>query len=226
MSSLLHNPVYNALLSGDASLNKGLNNVKYFDAAVSPFAAFDENNITGFEELYQQLPSGRKILFASPLPINQPKGWELLQAIPGLQFVFEVKDTYNTVHSIFTALKTEHINQMVALAALTRPGPFGTRTIEFGNYFGIFDNDKLVAMTGERLHVGEYTEISAVCTHPDYTGKGYANALLQHQLHLILAKKQIPFLHVKEDNHRAIALYQRLGFSVSRNMQFYFMKRQ
>jgi len=119
-----------------------------------------------------------------------------------------------------------HVEQMVQLAKLTRPGPFGIRTIDFGSYFGIFDNEKLVAMTGQRLHVEHYTEISAVCTHPDYTGKGYAYTLLQHQLQLILQQDQQPFLHVREDNQRAIALYQRLGFTISRTMNFYFMRRQ
>ena len=124
------------------------------------------------------------------------------------------------------ALGTEHISQMVELAALTKPGPFGTGTINFGYYHGIFENEKLVAMTGQRLHTGNYTEISAVCTHPEHTGKGYAYTLMQQQLQLILQQGQQPFLHVREDNERAIALYLRLGLTVSRPMNFYFMKRQ
>ena len=115
---------------------------------------------------------------------------------------------------------------MVALADLTRPGPFGTRTIEFGHYHGIFENGKLVAMTGQRLHVGNYTELSAVCTHPDHLGKGYAASLMTHQLNLILSHGQQPFLHVRADNTRAIALYERLGFKENRGMNFYFMKRK
>jgi predicted GNAT family acetyltransferase len=118
-----------------------------------------------------------------------------------------------------------HIDQMVQLAALTRPGPFGKGTIKFGSYYGIFDGEKLVSMTGQRLHIENFSEISAVCTHPDYTGKGYARTLLLHQLGIILQAGQQPFLHVREDNTRAIELYQRLGFKISRKMNFYFMKR-
>jgi predicted GNAT family acetyltransferase len=100
------------------------------------------------------------------------------------------------------------------------------RTIEFGHYYGVFHEGKLVAMTGQRLHPSPYAEISAVCTHPDFLGRGYAGALIQQQLHLIQMENKVPFLHVRSDNERAIALYHRLGFKKSGPMNFYFMKRR
>jgi predicted GNAT family acetyltransferase len=109
---------------------------------------------------------------------------------------------------------------------LTKPGPFAMRTIEFGYYHGIFDRDKLVAMTGQRLHPGHYAEVSAVCTHPDHLGKGYAAALLLHQLAIIRRQGKIPFLHVRADNDRAIALYERLGFRENGPMNFYFLTKR
>jgi predicted GNAT family acetyltransferase len=115
---------------------------------------------------------------------------------------------------------------MIELVRLTRPGPFGKKTIDFGYYHGIFDDNRLVAMTGQRLHVEKHTELSAVCTHPDYLGKGYATALMQHQMQIILRNGQKPFLHVRDDNDRAIAVYERLGFVVSRPMYFYFLIRK
>jgi GNAT superfamily N-acetyltransferase len=225
VEQILHNPVYQGLTSGDQQLGLGSENVKYFDEAVSPFVAFDEAYEKGFEELYDLLPAGRNILYAIPQAIETPKGWQLLHEIKGVQMVFEDDRELLPVPFAPIPLDKQYAEAMVELAKLTKPGPFGLRTIEFGHYHGIFEKDKLVAMTGQRLHPHQYTEVSAVCTHPDHLGKGYASALVQHQVQLILQQGQIPFLHVREDNSRAIALYERLGFRISRNMNFYFMRR-
>jgi predicted GNAT family acetyltransferase len=148
-----------------------------------------------------------------------------LAAITGLQFVYTGKRLEQPLSIQATPLLTKHVDEMVQLASLTKPGPFAKRTIEFGHYHGIFVEGKLAAMTGQRLHVQNNTEISAVCTHPDHLGKGFAAALLQHQVNFILENGQVPFLHVRADNARAIGLYERLGFKVSRGMNFYFMKK-
>lgn len=102
--------------------------------------------------------------------------------------------------------------EMLELTALTKPGPFGPRTHELGYYVGIRDQGKLVAMAGERLKVPGFTEVSAVCTHPDHLGKGYAAALMTEVMRAIRERGETPFLHVRADNARAIAIYERLGF--------------
>jgi ribosomal protein S18 acetylase RimI-like enzyme len=221
----LKNPVYHALTSGDRSLSQGTKMVKYFDEAVSPFAGFEEGYDRGFEELHDLLPAKRKILFATGQDISEPKEWSLLQKIKGWQMIFEKSGSLNGDYSQIVPLTNKHIEEMVQLAMLTKPGPFGPKTILFGNYFGIIDQEKLVAMAGERLHLQHYTEISAVCTHPDHLGKGYGAALMQYHIRRILEQDKKPFLHVRADNLRAIGLYERLGFTISGNMNFYFLER-
>ena len=226
MKDVLFNPVFHALSSGDKHLGSGSDTVKFSDAEVSPLVGFADDHIIGFHDLLELLPPERRILYATPRLIDEPAGWSVKAEVRGLQFIYPadkapVRPSMNPVK-----LDSTHIDEMIALTALTKPGPFDRRTIEFGSYHGFFENGKLVSMTGQRMHVYGNTEISAVCTHPDHLGKGYAAALLLHQLHIILDQKQQPFLHVRADNQRAIDLYERLGFCVNREMNFYFMKRK
>lgn len=226
MEELLYNPVYNALLTGDAHLGSGTDLVKYFHEEVSPFVGFPTGYTNGFSELFKLLPAGRRILYATPEPVATPDNWELIAWIPGLQFVYQGTAMPSPPAITPEPLNKSHIKEMIELVRLTKPGPFDSRTIEFGYYHGVFVKGKLAAMTGQRLHPGPYSEISAVCTHPDHLGKGFAAALITHQLRLILTKGQQPFLHVRGDNERAIGVYERLGLKVSREMHFYFMKRR
>jgi ribosomal protein S18 acetylase RimI-like enzyme len=226
LKEILYNPVFHALSTGDSHFAQGTNTVKYFDSEVSPFVGFPDDYTKGFEELHTVLPEGRRILYAIPDPIAAPKGWEIKAQISGTQFLYPQNTEPQQPAFVPAPLNTSHVDEMIALTALTKPGPFDQRTIEFGHYHGIFADGKLVAMTGQRLHPEPFTEISAVCTHPDYLGRSYAAALLQHQLQIILSQGKQPFLHVRGNNERAIALYERLGFKQNRPMHFYFMKRK
>jgi GNAT superfamily N-acetyltransferase len=113
-------------------------------------------------------------------------------------------------------LGPEHASQALALATLTRPGPFGPRTIELGDYFGCFDGPHLVAMAGERMHAGTLREISGVCTLPEYQGRGFARRLTVKLIRRQMQRNETPFLHVMHDNIGARRLYERMGFRTYR----------
>jgi predicted GNAT family acetyltransferase len=116
-------------------------------------------------------------------------------------------------NQVLRKLTHEDIPEMLALTKLTEPGPFLSRTIELGSYFGIHESGSLVAMAGERLHMTGFTEVSAVCTHPNFRGRGYGNALMSTVITGIMNRGETPFLHVKTDNP-AVDLYKKLGFRV------------
>ena len=126
MNEILHNPVYHALLSGDQHLSFGNEQVKYFDEQVSPFAGFDNEHKKGFSDLYDLLPEGRRILYAIPSFIPEPAGWQLQHEIKGLQFVYKGNKEIATEFSNVVPLTETHVEEMMQLVKLTKPGPFGT----------------------------------------------------------------------------------------------------
>lgn len=226
MTNLLNNPVFNALSSGDAHLGFGNEKAKSYFEEVSPFAGFEDGYKNGFDDLYDLFPAGHSFLYATQHPISIPLNWRLVQHVEGVQMIHNKKSVVNLSPVTLVPLNASHVEEMMQLTELTKPGPFEKRTIEFGNYYGIFDGNKLVSMAGQRMHLVGYTEISAVCTHPDYLGKGYAYALVRQLVNVIYDLRQIPFLHVRGDNFRAIGLYERMGFNIRSPMHFYFMKKK
>lgn len=108
--------------------------------------------------------------------------------------------------------------EMLALATLTVPGPFFARTHELGDFFGVKEDGRLVAMAGERMKPDGFTEVSGVCTHPDRRGRGYAGALTRAVAERILERGETPFLHAYAVNTAAIALYESFGFTRRREV--------
>ena len=104
----------------------------------------------------------------------------------------------------------------MALATLTRPGPFGPRTLELGTYLGYFEGDTLLAMAGERMFAGSLREVSGVCTRPDFQGQGLARKLVMKLVRQELLRGEMPFLHVMTENSGALSLYERIGFRTCR----------
>jgi len=115
---------------------------------------------------------------------------------------------------------------MLDLVAITQPGPFGPRTGELGEYFGVIDAGRLVAMAGERMHAGALREISGVCTHPDFQGRGLARRLIERLIRLEVRRNQTPFLHVMRDNIHARGLYERMGFRHHREVALRVISRE
>jgi predicted GNAT family acetyltransferase len=109
---------------------------------------------------------------------------------------------------------------------LTEPGPFRDRTIELGPFFGIFEAGRLVAMAGQRMHLPHHVEVSAVCTHPDARGRGYARLLIATVMDEIRQRGKIPFLHSYAHNYPAIRVYESLGFTERRTFELAVIKNQ
>ncbi len=225
MQHVLDNPVWNALISGNKNLSTGNDRAKYFLKDIAPFAGVNTVTTTELKLLYDIAYAGSTFAFFSSKEIGIPQPWKVGQCTQALQMVHDKVTQKETVSDEIVALTSNDISAMLALTKLTNPGPFLTRTIEFGNYEGIFKDGELVAMTGQRMRPFEYIEVSAVCTHPEHTGHGYATNLIVRQVQNILSQSAIPFLHVKKENINAIKLYNALGFSIRKEMFIYGIKK-
>ncbi len=222
---VLDNPIWNALNSGNAGISFGQGGIRYLKRDVGLFAGLTHNNEENLQALYKLLDPGASVILFVPEQIKIPEKWNIRLKREILQMICESADELPVNLDGIKKLSNENIPAMLELTKLTNPGPFFSRTIDFGNYEGIFDGNRLVSMCGRRLQPDPYVEISAVCTHPDYTGKGYAATLLKSQVNSILNESKIPFLHLFPDNLTAFRLYEKMGFKTRKMMFVYFIEK-
>jgi ribosomal protein S18 acetylase RimI-like enzyme len=208
---LLDNPIWSALTTDQAQLAHGGNHAKRFPRDVAPFAAMPDQSVAAYQVLEEILSGDFAALFLNAAPVL-PTNWSMVRSGEMYQMVFEAPPPDQPSLSL-RKLTVADIPEMLALTKLTEPGPFLPRTIELGAYFGFHESGSLVAMAGERLKLTGYTEVSAVCTHPDFRGRGYGHALMSAVMAGIMNRGETPFLHVRTGNP-AQYLYQKLGFRV------------
>jgi ribosomal protein S18 acetylase RimI-like enzyme len=213
MTSPLDNVAWHALTGRQATLGTVEGRAARFDPAVSPFGAVDDLDA---EEAWDDLarivgPGGVAVLFAPIVEI--PKGWTLQHRMPCYQFV-ATGDTPASPAEGLLELGPSDVPEILELIRATRPGPFDDRTIEFGTYLGARRDGRLVAMTGERMKVPGFTEVSAVCTADEVRGMGLGRTLVSAVVHLIRSRGEEAFLHVLTDNTPAIRLYESMAFTV------------
>ena len=211
----LDRPIWHAMTGPQAPLVTGDGAVRRFRPEFAPFADMDVVSAENLLLLAQMLPNDGVAALFTVAPVEVPPGVDLVRATELLQMVSRQPGAAGDGIDM-VRLDADDVPAMLELVALTQPGPFAPRTIELGQYLGIKDNGRLVAMTGERLHPVGYTEVSAVCTHPDHRGRGYAKALVSRVARDVAARGEIPFLHVLPDNTAAIATYTSIGFAERR----------
>jgi len=194
----------------------------------APFLGVANGDVSADEMIAPLLASGETVLLLGVAPRLSCHWWldplgELAQMIRTEPL--DVPDGPDII-----ALDEAHRADALALTALVYPHYFRPRTMELGRYFGIYmpDNSgevRLAAMIGERLGTEAHTEMSAICTHPDFTGRGYARRLTAFLSNDTLARGRTPFLHVSHENPRAKSLYERIGYRLRRNIPFWSLRR-
>ena len=208
---LLANIVWHALAGPQAVHAAGTDTARRYARGYSPIVGFADPRRPDFDALAPHCDVDEH-LYCGGWSGPAPSGWRIDEDTSALQMVWtgsvpEGDDALDTVR-----LDAGHVPRMLALVAATQPGPFGPRTVELGEYYGVFDGGRLVAMAGERMEAGTLREISGVCTDPAFQGRGYARRLMLKLVRTQLARGQVPFLHVMRGNVHAAGLYERMGF--------------
>jgi ribosomal protein S18 acetylase RimI-like enzyme len=209
--------VWRALTSKQSHLALGDERALRYPGAVAPFAAMTGRSAENFEALRALIEAEGPIALVTTSEVQPPAGFSILRRAILHQMIWQgtpdPRDEFQHV-----SLGEADVPDMLALTALTEPGPFGVRTIELGQYIGLREEGKLAAMAGERMKLDGFTEISAVCVNPEFRGRGYAAALMKQLISNIHARGETPFLHVLDTNHGAVAIYRTLGFINRRDM--------
>jgi len=207
---LLFNPIWHALSTSHAHFAEGNDRAKRYPPAVTPLAATRDQSLASYDSLAQVMQPGTTAGLLAATPSLLSGRWTILHERKLSQMVWSQITAVEKFP--YEDLNSSHAEEMLALVELTKPGPFGRRTWEMGSYIGIHRDGQLVAMAGERLRLPGYTEVSAVCTHPEHRGLGYATSLVSTLIRKIIERNEIPFLHVAADNIAAISVYEKLGF--------------
>lgn len=195
-----------------------------YAAGFSPIVAFEDPARPDFAGMAALFAPGELVYMESVT--HAPPGWRVDATTSMFAMAWDGRPADADASFAPVRLGPAHVERAVALATLTRPGPFGPRTIELGEYFGVLDGERLVAMAGERLEVGAFREVSGVCTHPDAQGRGLARKLMLHVIARQLARGLTPFLHVIASNAVARGLYARMGFREVREVPVFVLTRQ
>jgi predicted GNAT family acetyltransferase len=220
---LLDNPIWFALKSMQSQFAVQNSLAKCFPSDMNRFGAIEKPSIEALNALVNLLADKLPLAWFTDLEISDfPEGVELVTKLNVSQMI--CLNLNPTPKLEMRSLTPDDVPAMLELVALTKPGPFSKRSIELGIFWGIEIDNALVAMAGERLHLPGFTEVSGVCTHPNYRGQGLAKALMARVSQEIFARAEIPFLYVMTNNTSAAKVYEQLGFAERKKLFGYVLR--
>lgn len=221
----LKNPVWYSL---DETHNKFLINydgTQFYQPDICIFGSFfyESKTASALNE-YAKIAERFFLVSEKQIPTIDTDYVVLERKIEGCQMVLEKLPEINITEDI-VLLTESHIDEVYNLIWLVMPGFYQKKGFKMGKFFGIFKNNKLVSITGQRMQTEDFIEVSSVVTHPDYTRKGYAKQLVAYTTKEILKENKLPILHTNKGNS-AIPLYEKLGYRLTRDMNWWLFRRK
>lgn len=214
--TLLDNPIWTALDTVHQGFSTGNRVIKRYSAGTIPFMGMASPDGELLRQIAPYFTANEEVFLKDELDFI-PEEWEVLNKLNCLQMVYVPTLSTEVNMDAIIKLSANDAGELSRLVNLVQPGFFKERTSSLGDYYGIKKDGKLVAAAGERFNLNGFTELSAVCTHPDHTGNGYAQRLLNVLCNKNLEQGNTPFLHVVDTNTRAIQIYEHLHFETRIN---------
>jgi predicted GNAT family acetyltransferase len=217
MTHILDRPVWAALAGRHAGFAEGDGLAKRYRPDVIPFAAARDDSPECLAALAALPQPAEVMVLIEANALVPPPGFVPVVEAPGVQMALARAPARITDERI-ERLTEADAAEMLALAKLTEPGPFTLKAQALGAFFGVRIDGRIAAMAGERMQLTDYAEMSGVCAHPDFRGRGLARLLSIFVTHEILARGQTPFLHAWAGNAPAIRLYESIGYELRATM--------
>jgi ribosomal protein S18 acetylase RimI-like enzyme len=224
MSHILDRPIWSALHSRHASLAEGGELAKRYPETMSAFSAVAEVNGDSTSALASLTKPGGTILQVQAMSLAQPAGFETFVSATLVQMTAD-RPLERVSDERIKPLGWLDAADMLELASMTKPGPFSLRAQDFGPFWGIREGGRLIAMAGNRLRQPGFTELSGVCVHPEYQGKGLGRLMSLYVAERIQESGDVPYLHAYSTNAQAIGLYEKIGFRLRERMNMSIMRR-
>lgn len=216
----LERPVWAMLTGPQAHLSVARGEAVRIDPRFGPFAAARDRSGAAQAALAATLKGPEDTIWlVEREEWPAPPGTRVVRVAPLVQMIAEKPAPLRDEDGPFVALGAADVGEMTDLALATEPGPWGPLTHRYGQFWGIRENGRLLAMAGERMRPAPgLAEVSGVCTWPDQRGRGLAGALIRRVMADQTARGDMPYLHSYSGNAGAIRLYQSLGFCPARAM--------
>jgi predicted GNAT family acetyltransferase len=217
MSHILDRPVWSALDTRHRIFANGDKLARRYPASIVPFAASGADDAESLQALGRLVPAGESVFMLQSDPIALPPELTATTTAFGVQMIAEAPLPAVSDERV-QQLTLDDAAEMLALASLTRPGPFTLKALSLGDFWGVRINGRLAAMAGERMKQPGYSELSGVCSHPDFRGGGLGRLLSVFVSNRIMARGEVPYLHAYANNANAIGLYESIGFRLRSKM--------
>lgn len=217
MKHVLDRPIWSALDTRHQAFAQGNKLARRYPSSIVPFAATAADHAESLRALGKLVPTGENIIMLQADAIALPADLSAISTASGVQMVAE--SPLQPVSDERVQRLTQHdAAEMLALASLTKPGPFTLGALSLGDFWGVKIEGRLVAMAGERMKQPGYTELSGVCSHPEFRGGGLGRLLSLFVANRIFARGEVAYLHAYATNAAAIRLYESIGFRMRREM--------